>query len=72
MESNLTKEDLEGFFEERPSLSRDGIAREAGISPKTLQYAHEGKRSVTTRTKELLMPVLLKYGYFYEKYVSMI
>lgn len=63
MEDKLTQEDLVRFFEERPSLSRDGVAREAGVSASTLQFAMSGKRNLTERTVKLIMPVLRKYGF---------
>ena len=59
----LTREDLVKFFDERASLSRDGVAREAELSPKTLQYAITGTGALTDRTKKMIYPVLKLYGF---------
>jgi hypothetical protein len=61
--TTITREDLIQFFEDRPSLSRDGVAREAGISPDTLRFSMNGMRGLTNRTTRLLSPILYKYGF---------
>jgi hypothetical protein len=54
---------LQQFFHERPQLSAHGTALECGLSPRLVAYILTGKRSLTKRSIEKLMPVLIKYGY---------
>jgi plasmid maintenance system antidote protein VapI len=61
--TTITREDLIQFFEDRPSLSREGIAREAGISGKQLQLIISGERKLTDKSIGKLFPVLKLYGY---------
>ena len=59
----LTREDLVKFFDGRASLSREGIAREAGISGKQLQLIVSGDRTLTDKSKSKLYPVIKLYGF---------
>jgi len=54
---------LKAFFASRPSLSKRGVAKEAGISLTLLKYILKGQRSLTKETKNKLYPVLNKYGF---------
>lgn len=60
---NLTQQKLLEFFNERPQLSAHGFAKEAGISPRLMNYILTGGRALTNRTKQKLLPILRKYGY---------
>ena len=53
---------IKQFLEERPSLSKDGVCKEAGISNSMLDYILNGKRNLTENVKQKLYPVLNKYG----------
>jgi plasmid maintenance system antidote protein VapI len=58
----MTKQDLKQFLEERPSLSKRGLAREADISYQLIDYIIAEKRTLTDQTIEKLEPVMQKYG----------
>jgi len=53
---------LKKFFDERPSISKQGFANEAGISRQYLNYILNGQRRFTKATKKKMRPVLFKYG----------
>ena len=53
---------IKQFLEERPSLSKAGVCKEAGISNSMLDYILNGKRNLTENVKQKLYPVLNKYG----------
>lgn len=54
---------LQQFFESRPSLSKEGVCREAGLSSSALDYYLRGRtKSLRKATREKLYPVLNKYG----------
>lgn len=61
--ANLIQEELLEFFKERPQLSAHGFASEAGISPRLMNYILSGERKLTEKTKQKLLPVMVKYGY---------
>ena len=63
----MTIEKLKQFFSERPQLSAFGFAKEAGISPRLMDYILKGKRSLTERSIKKLLPVMIKYGYKSDK-----
>lgn len=54
---------LQTFFTSRPSLSKEGVCREAGISTSLLDYILRGQRKLTAKTWAKLLPVLVKYGF---------
>lgn len=59
----MTKEQLETFFNERPSLSRTGVCKEADISKGLLDLIFKDQRKITKKTIKKLLPVLKKYGW---------
>ncbi len=59
----MTPAQLLQFFADRPQLSAYGFAKEAGISPRLMDYILKGERSLTERTVKKLLPVVIKYGY---------
>jgi len=59
----MTKKDIQQFLEERPSLSKRGFAREAGLTYQLIDYIIAGKRTLTDDTAEKLLPVMKKYGW---------
>lgn len=59
----MTKKDIQQFFEERESLSKQGVAREADVSRQLIDYIIAGKRSLTDDTAQKLLPVMRKYGW---------
>jgi len=59
----MTRQDLKQFLEERPSISKRGLAREADISYQLIDYIIAGKRTLTNETIEKLKPVMQKYGW---------
>ena len=59
----MTRQDLKQFLEERPSISKRGLAREADISYQMIDYIVVGKRTLTNETIEKLKPVMQKYGW---------
>lgn len=63
----MTKQDIKQFLEERPSLSKRGLAREADISYQLIDYIIAGKRTLTTETAEKLLPLMQKYGWSKDK-----
>jgi len=59
----MTRQDLKQFLEERPSISKRGLAREADISYQLIDYIIAEKRTLTDQTIEKLKPVMQKYGW---------
>jgi plasmid maintenance system antidote protein VapI len=59
----MTIQELKQFFEERPSLSVNGVTLEAGLSESYLSKILRGNRSLSQKTIDKLKPVLKKYGY---------
>ena len=59
----MTRQDLKQFLEERPSISKRGLAREADISYQMIDYIVAGKRTLTNETIEKIKPVMQKYGW---------
>ena len=55
--------ELKQFFNSRPQLSAHGFAKESGVSPRLFSYVLEGKRSLTKKTINKIMPILIRYGY---------
>ena len=53
---------LNKFFASRPSLSKAGVCREAGISGSLLGYILRGDRELTANVAKKLYPVLNRYG----------
>lgn len=56
-------ENLKQFFTDRPQLTPYGFAKEAGVSPRLLDYILNDQRSLTERTWIKLLPVMKKYGF---------
>lgn len=59
----MTLTQLQQFFHERPQLTAHGTALECGLSPRIVAYILTGKRSLSKRSIEKLMPIVEKYGY---------
>jgi len=59
----MTKKDIEQFLESRPSLSKAGFCREAGVSRQLIDYILKDDRKLTDETIEKLEPVMQKYGW---------
>jgi len=59
----MKRQDLKQFLEDRPSISKRGLAREADISYQMIDYIVAGKRTLTNETIEKLKPVMQKYGW---------
>lgn len=59
----MNKQDIEQFLEIRPSLSKAGFCREAGVSRQLIDYILNDERKLTDETIEKLEPVMLKYGW---------
>ena len=59
----MTKKEIEQFLESRPSLSKAGFCREAGVSYQMIDYIIAGKRNLTEETSNKLEPVMKKYGW---------
>jgi len=59
----MTKEELELFFQERPAINKTGICKEAEISKGLLDMILRGERPLTKETVGKLKPVMKKYGY---------
>jgi len=59
----MTTEQLKQFFEDRPSLSKAGLAREAGTSNTHINNILRGDYSLNEKTVNLLLPSMRKYGY---------
>ncbi|EAY24098.1 hypothetical protein [Microscilla marina] len=63
----MTIEELKKFFEEHPSLSINGVNNEAGLTDSYLGKILGGKRPLSQKTVEKLLPVLKRYGYAEKK-----
>ena len=59
----MKRQDLKQFLEDRPSISKRGLAREADISYQMIDYIVAGKRTLTNEIIEKLKPVMQKYGW---------
>ncbi|EAY31158.1 hypothetical protein [Microscilla marina] len=59
----MTIEELKQFFDERPSLSVNGVGQEAGLSSSYLSKIFLEQRPLSQKTTGKLLPVLKKYGY---------
>ena len=59
----MKKTDLQNFLESRPALSKSAFAREAGISYQMIDYIISGKRNLTKKTSDKLIPIMKKYGW---------
>jgi plasmid maintenance system antidote protein VapI len=59
----MTKQDIQQFLESRPSLSKVGFCREAGISRQLIDYILNDDRNLTDDTIEKIKPVMLRYGW---------
>ncbi|WP_299453753.1 DeoR family transcriptional regulator [uncultured Microscilla sp.] len=59
----MTIEELKQFFDERPSLSVNGVTLEAGLSESYLSKILRDTRPLSSKTVDKLKPVLKKYGY---------
>jgi len=61
----MTKQDIEQFLEARPSLSKAGFCREAGISARYLDMIldDDNPRGLTENTERKLEPVMQRYGW---------
>jgi len=51
------------FLKNRPSISLRGIETEADLPTKTLSHYVNGRRKLSAKHIEKLIPVLLKYGF---------
>jgi DNA-binding XRE family transcriptional regulator len=56
------RRNLQKFFRERPSISKQGFANEVGISRQYLNLILNGKRRFTESARKKMRPVLFKYG----------
>ena len=56
------RRNLQQFFEERPSISKQGFADEVGISRQYLNFILNGERRFTNAAKKKMRPILFKYG----------
>ena len=61
-EETLTLEQLQKFFENRPTLSPHGISKEADLSGSLVGKILRGERTLSEETISKLLPVLIKYG----------
>ncbi len=59
----MTKKQLEKFFQERPALSKSAVCKEAAISKGLLDMILREDRSLTDETVKKLLPILTKYGF---------
>jgi len=59
----ILPKELEKFLENRPSLSKRGLAREADISYQLIDYIIVGERRLTKDTAKKLLPIMEKYGW---------
>ena len=59
----MIKTDLQNFLESRPALSKSAFAREAGVSYQMIDYIISGKRNLTKKTSDKLIPIMKKYGW---------
>ena len=59
----MNKTDLQAFLDSRPSLSKEGLAREVGITSQYINMILRGDRRLTEGTINKLKPVLKRYGY---------
>lgn len=59
----MTPSQLIQFFHDRPQLSAHGFAKEAGISPRLMDYILKGERGLTDKTVKKILTTLIKYGY---------
>lgn len=66
-EPTLTLEQLQHFFEERPTLSHHGIGKEAELSSSLLGKILRGERKLSEESIEKLMPIIVKYGFKQEE-----
>ncbi|WP_420154161.1 hypothetical protein [Siphonobacter sp.] len=60
---DLTIEDLQAFFDKRPSLTPSAFSLEAGFSDKHVRQLLRKERSITVEVASLLLPLMEKYGY---------
>lgn len=61
----MTKSDIEHFLNARPSISKAGLCREAGITSRYLDMIldDDNPRNLTENTERKLKPVMEKYGW---------
>jgi hypothetical protein len=59
----MKREDLEDFFNKRPSINKTSFCQEAKISKATLDLILKQGKQITDKTKTGLLPVLKRYGY---------
>ena len=59
----LTIEELLLFFKERGQLTPFAFGKEAGISPRLMDYILKKERNLTGNSIRKLLPVMKKYGY---------
>ena len=55
--------DLKNFFNNRPSLSKRGIEREADLPDSKIKEVLKGNQKLSVAQIEKLLPVLKKYGW---------
>lgn len=59
----MTSKDLRNFFNERPHISKAGIAKDVGISHTMLNYILIGSRSMSSDLEDKIKKEIKKYGY---------
>lgn len=61
----MTLLELKQFFQNRPQLTAHGTAMECvpKMSPRLLDYILKSERSLTEKSIQKLLPVMIKYGY---------
>jgi hypothetical protein len=63
----MTREKLNQFLSERPSLTLEGLSREGGKSRKALKASLPESGEISPKILSWLMPVLNKYGWLNNK-----
>ena len=59
----MTKSNLQTFFETRPAISKACVARESGVSRQMINMILSGERNLTDTVIQKLLPVMVKYGW---------
>lgn len=54
--------EIQKFFEERPSISIQAFCREVGISHTTLHNVKNGSIPLSEKVKSKMQPIIEKYG----------
>lgn len=59
----ITSDDLQGFFADRPALNKTVFAKEADISRQYLFLLLAGEREMSDQVARNLSAIMRKYGY---------